>query len=637
MATQFLNVTLDGINPADRLPGGGSVPWYMSGSRATIDRYSVYVELPDDLDATVNLTGTNWRIRTFQVAADEGITRIVDLDNGAEREIEFMNIGYDSVVNLMSTRVRYMNGWDGELHDITLGSDVPWVHWINLGAAVNKIDTSAGWVGGVDMYNGRGEVTVRGGAGTIDMGGQDDKLTVDGGRVISALMQNGNDTTIVQNGGRIEYLNDFGGNASITIGDGSRIESFRGGNGDVSMTVNGTGRVETVAVFFSNFTFRSEDGWTRTITGHDVSSDIVIGAGGGSSIKFTSDTAQTHKIVTNAAIDLIDLSDSASNAEDDQSSNLWIKSWADALILGNGDDVVRTGDKFVGTINSAGGSDTIRLGDGGAETVVTGDGNDRVVTSTGWVGNIRTGNGDDTVVHGGGGGSLVSLGDGDDKILVSEMDPNYGLTIHGWLGTDTIDFRNFTVGVTFTLASPGTLQDVAGNTTPADSVDSPSVKGYFAQTGMDNIYGTSKVDVLTGNKLANLLLGQGGNDRLFGLAGNDTLNGGFGNDRLVGGLGRDKLIGGKGNDVLQGDAGNDILRGQAGKDVFVFGANSGTDTVKDYTDGIDTLRIADHTGGFASLAISVANGDKIIEHDGGTIILDGKGGVTLTASDFDFV
>ena len=31
-----------------------------------------------------------------------------------------------------------------------------------------------------------------------------------------------------------------------------------------------------------------------------------------------------------------------------------------------------------------------------------------------------------------------------------------------------------------------------------------------------------------------------------------------------------------------------------------------------------------------------ANGDKFIEHDGGTIILDGKAGVTLTADDFIF-
>jgi Ca2+-binding RTX toxin-like protein len=132
------------------------------------------------------------------------------------------------------------------------------------------------------------------------------------------------------------------------------------------------------------------------------------------------------------------------------------------------------------------------------------------------------------------------------------------------------------------------------------------------------------------------MLGGGGADRLDGLAGNDTLNGGAGNDRLFGGAGRDKLLGGAGRDTLEGGAGNDVLRGNAKKDVFVFGASSGTDRVLDYQDNVDKIRIEDHSGTFASLAISTSGGDAIIDHDGGSIILVGQAGATLTATDFIF-
>ena len=65
--------------------------------------------------------------------------------------------------------------------------------------------------------------------------------------------------------------------------------------------------------------------------------------------------------------------------------------------------------------------------------------------------------------------------------------------------------------------------------------------------------------------------------------------------------------------------------------------NSGTDRVLDFQDGIDKLRIADHTGGFAGLAISDTDSALRVVHDGGTILLNGLSGVTLTAADFEFV
>ena len=298
-------------------------------------------------------------------------------------------------------------------------------------------------------------------------------------------------------------------------------------------------------------------------------------------------------------------------------------------------NIVRTGSGDVGSIRTSG-KTTIEIGDVYVGSVRTGSGNDKVTTGSTWVEYVGTGSDNDQVTMGSGGG-LVSLGSGNDKIRVREMAQDGGVSVNGSSGIDTLDFGRFKSGVVFDLGEHG-WQDLV----PA----SKGAKGYVQQLGMENLTGGKKGDRLTGddgnNKIAGIagndkLYGGGGNDKLIGGGGNDALFGQNGRDTLIGGTGRDTLIGGAGRDVLDGGKGNDMLRGNAGPDVFVFGKKSGTDTVKDYRDGTDILRLDGHTGGFADLTITKKAGDKVIVHDGGTIVLDGKAGVNLTASDFDFV
>ena len=416
------------------------------------------------LDATVSMTGSDWRVKTLRISGDDNITRLTDVDAGAGRKIDFVELGYNSEVDLISTRLRYIFGWEGDRHEVNLGNQqVGSTYAINLLASENIVTTGNAFVRSIET----------------------------------------------------------GSENSVIIGD-----------------------------------------------------TITIGSGG-----------------------------------------------ARTVSTGQGSDTVKTTSGYVDFINTRAGNDTVEIGAAGAHSVRTGSGADTVTTGAGWVASIVTDDGNDMVNLGVGFAGQILLGDGNDTVNMSEAaDANQLATLRAGSGIDKISFAAFTSGITFGL-------DTVGQT-PA---------GWIFNDGFENVTGTNHSDTLTGNLDTNVVLGLGGNDKLFGLAGNDTLNGGFGNDRLFGGLGKDKLIGGKGNDLLQGDAGNDVLRGQAGRDIFVFGADSGTDRVMDYVDGVDTLRIADHAGGFDSLSISRSNGNKIIEHDGGTIILDGKGGVTLTASDFDFV
>lgn len=152
----------------------------------------------------------------------------------------------------------------------------------------------------------------------------------------------------------------------------------------------------------------------------------------------------------------------------------------------------------------------------------------------------------------------------------------------------------------------------------------------------DDLRGGDGDDTLRGKDGADDLRGGDGDDSLYGNNGADILRGGTGNDTLAGGNGKDTLDGGKGMDTLEGGKGNDTLTGGAGADVFVFAANSGTDTVLDFTDEVDVLRISDHAGGFDSLTIADSGLDLEIIHDGGVILLTALAGTVLSSADFDF-
>ncbi|KUP92348.1 calcium-binding protein [Tritonibacter horizontis] len=164
--------------------------------------------------------------------------------------------------------------------------------------------------------------------------------------------------------------------------------------------------------------------------------------------------------------------------------------------------------------------------------------------------------------------------------------------------------------------------------------------------GDDTLRGDGGNDLVNGGAGADRLFGGGGRDRVNGQSGNDDLNGGGGADRLSGGSGDDLLLGQNGRDVLKGNRGNDTLNGGGGddrlvggggRDVFVFGRNSGEDTIRDFNDARDQIEITSGARRYGQLDFSDSGDDVVVRFAQTTLILEDVEIADLTRDVFDFV
>lgn len=127
-------------------------------------------------------------------------------------------------------------------------------------------------------------------------------------------------------------------------------------------------------------------------------------------------------------------------------------------------------------------------------------------------------------------------------------------------------------------------------------------------------------------------------DVMIGSSARDSLSGGRGDDGLYAGKGNDRLNGGGGQDTLWAGKGKDKTTGGAGDDAFLFDGrrNENKNTIRDFTDGEDTLWIS--RGAFADLTITqVRANTKIVTDNGTKIILKNFDATDLTEGDFRFI
>ncbi|MEG4326960.1 DUF4347 domain-containing protein [Microcoleus sp. herbarium5] len=140
--------------------------------------------------------------------------------------------------------------------------------------------------------------------------------------------------------------------------------------------------------------------------------------------------------------------------------------------------------------------------------------------------------------------------------------------------------------------------------------------------GSDRLYGNAGNDTIDGGDGDDVVYGGNDNDLLRGGNGSDRLYGDAGNDELLGEVGNDILYGGDGNDLLNGGAGSDQLYGNAGSDTFVLASGMGLDSIYNFQDGADRIRL---DGGLTFGALQIAQSGT------STLIKIASTGVTLAS------
>ncbi len=236
---------------------------------------------------------------------------------------------------------------------------------------------------------------------------------------------------------------------------------------------------------------------------------------------------------------------------------------------------------------------------------------------------LRSGSGNDTI-DGGAGNDILIGGTGDDSLTGGTGEDLFVLresqltdTITDFEdGSDQIvllgglEFGDLVIssdGVDTTIAADGTV--IATLTGVSSGID----ENDFIDRNSNGSAGDN--DFLFGNSNINNLIAGDGNDHLFGFSGNDILNGGAGIDHLLGQQGNDSLIGGAGSDFLRGGSGNDTLNGGADEDIFVLEVGRGADTIVDFTNNEDLIRLNGDLE-FAQLTIAASGSDAQISFNG---------------------
>ncbi|WP_299969309.1 calcium-binding protein [uncultured Roseobacter sp.] len=222
--------------------------------------------------------------------------------------------------------------------------------------------------------------------------------------------------------------------------------------------------------------------------------------------------------------------------------------------------------------------------------------------------------------------------DGNDTLKTHEGDD----TLVGGLGADHLDGQDGIDTASYHLSGQGVIVDldISGGQIGANGGEEVG----DVLVNIEALEGSLFDDQLTAGSAGSILRGLSGDDDLTGGAGADQMDGGEGSDTLVGNDGFDTLVGGAADDSLFGGAGNDLLTGGIGADVFIFELKDGSDTITDFEDGIDQIRLSGTGLSFTDLTIIGQSGDAMISFGtDNVIVVTNIDHTILTEADFQFV
>ncbi|CAO3358758.1 calcium-binding protein [Azospirillum melinis] len=529
------------------------------------------------------------------------------------------------------------------------------------GDGIDLADYSASDAGvAVDLSNGSGlggdaEGDVLSGIENLTGSGHDDTLTGDGG---ANLLDGGTGDDLLAGGAGADTL--IGGEGTDTAdyaasagGVAVDLAAGTGAGGDaegdlLSGIENVTGSAGADRLTGDAGSNRLDGGAGDDWLSGGAGADTLIGGDG-------IDSGDYAASADGVAVNLTAGTGSGGDAEGDVLSGI-------ENLSGSDHDDRLTGDANANRLDGRGGNDTL-VGLGGADTLIGGDGIDSaeylsssaavsvsLASGTGSGGDAQgdrlsgienltgsafgdrlTGDGGANVLDGAGGNDTLVGGAGADTLI-------------GGAGSDTADYSASGAAVTVDLSAGTGL----GGTAEGDVL-----------IGVENLFGSTRADLLTGDAQDNTLRGGAGADTLIGGAGSDTadytgsaagvtvsladgtatggdatgdvlsgienLTGSAADDWLTGDAGANRLRGGNGNDTLIGGIGADSLSGGAGIDTADYSASDAAVSVNLATGiGRGGHAEGDRLDGMENL-IGTGGADSLTG-DGAANYLDGRGG-----------
>ena len=600
---------------ADRISDGGNNDTLSFGTGITLDNLRWNF---DGVDLTFTLTNSTndsltienyansfYRIENIEVAGTQlSIVEILNLQSG--RDTQELNS-----LRWLETAISF-KGLDG--NDTITTGDYNDRLWGNDG------DDS--------LTSGEGDDILVGNAGndTLDGGSGKDRLYIitDNQITLSDTQAVGEGTDSISN---IEFANLYGkaGNNLIDAGSANLIRTIIKGNGG-NDTLKGGQNNDTLVGGLGNDTLIGNEG-----------NDVLDGGAGSDRLYVVKDN---NIILTDTKV-TGDGTDTISNIE---FANLYGKSgnnYIDAsgakiiktIIKGNGGNDTLRGGALGDRLEGGSGNDRIN-GGGGNDTVVVWANNNITLTDT-----KVTGDGTDTISN----IESANLNGGDSNNYIdAENALNINAIIKGFGGNDTLRGG----------AKDDELHGGSGNDT---------IIGFGGDDTIDGGDGRDRLYVAVDNDITlsdTQVIGDGTDTisnieyaNLYGRAGNNLIDAGGatkistvikgydGSDTLIGSQMSDNIFGGNGSDILYGGNGDDILIGNGGADVFVLQPAAGTDTIRDWSDGVDffglsegmgfgDLSITNNQNRTATLIASSINGNQLLA------IVNGVDASSITEADF---
>ncbi|MEM7210352.1 MAG: Ig-like domain-containing protein [Pseudomonadota bacterium] len=569
------SVSIDGNTGSDDIElavydGTGTAPVVQLSSSSTIQ-------------ATGGADDDILRISSNNVSITGGT---ISLDGGTGKDTI---IGSDSELTVTSGDITLGGGDDDDVIELSSVGTIS----ITGGATLNVtgdadadiVTISVGSVsvtgGDINLSGGSGEDTVTGSSGssvefistivTLNGGSEDDTIELAAGDVTLT-----GSTVILRGGSGNDTIRATSGDISITAGS---ILEFHGDAGDD--LIWGTTLAESLTGGQGIDIVLAGDG-ADTISG-GTESDALAGEGGNDTI------------------------------EGDAGDDLLFGGMGNDVLYGGDDDDLLIGQEGIDVYHGGDGFDAVQFLSSASLRVDLGNQSNNAGQAAGEqffsIENIIGSALGSNTLAGDGAGNTLTGGAGDDSLGGAGgndlLDGNGGMdTLDGGLGDDTI-----------IVDSADDVVIEAANEGYDRMLSSVSIASLAANVEAANLTGSANLN-LTGNA---------GDNWLNGNSGNNTLNGGNGNDRLDGNAGDDLLIGGLGNDVLEGGGGTNT---------FAVGTNSGADLVLDFDVRVDLIDLRNVGQTFSDLILLDLGGRTLIQHAGGTVVLNGVSPPQLTVANF---